>query len=148
MSNVSQNVATVNFKGDTLITLEKDGEHYAAIRPIVENMGLDWGNQSVKLKNPKFGCCDIATPTKGGKNPLDKVGFLFYSIWQGVSKPPILHSVIATPSDFLLPITFCYGQDGAYRENAQPTVYGVLNILSTLFQTRVKSQYTGVLANV
>lgn len=118
MSNVSQNVATVNFKGDTLITLEKDGEHYVAVRPIVENMGLD------------------------------KVSFLFYSIWQGVSKPPILHSVIATPSDFLLPITFCYGQDGATRETAQPTVYGVLNILSTLFQTRVKSQYTGVLAYV
>ncbi|SPX85341.1 hypothetical protein [Moraxella ovis] len=99
MSNVSQKVATVNFKGDTLITLD---------------------------------------------NPAQKA----YCMTQGVSKPPILHSVIATPSDFLLPITFCYGQDGATRETAQPTVYGVLNILSTLFQTRVKSQYTGVLANV
>ncbi|WP_078275317.1 hypothetical protein [Moraxella bovis] len=79
---------------------------------------------------------------------IDKATQQAYDMTQGVSKPPILHSVIATPSDFLLPITFCYGQDGAYRENAQPTVYGVLNILSTLFQTRVKSQYTGVLANV
>ncbi|WII94990.1 phage antirepressor N-terminal domain-containing protein [Moraxella haemolytica] len=115
---MSNQVQTVKFYDDVLITIEQDNIQYVAVRPIVENMGLD------------------------------KVGFLFYSIWQGVSKPSILHSVIATPSDFLLPITFCYGQDGAYRENAQPTVYGVLNILSTLFQTRVKSQYTGVLANV
>lgn len=56
MSNVSQKVATVNFKGDTLITLEKDGEHYVAVRPIVENMGLDWKRQSEKLnRTPNLG---------------------------------------------------------------------------------------------
>ena len=38
---MSNEIQTVKFYDDTLITLEKDGEHYVAVRPIVENMGLD-----------------------------------------------------------------------------------------------------------
>lgn len=99
MSNVSQNVATVNFKGDTLITLEKDGEHYVAVRPIVENMGLDWGNQSVKLKNPKFSCCDITTTGKDGKNykmlciPVKKLNGWLFSINPEKVRADIRHIV-------------------------------------------------------
>lgn len=82
---MSNQVQAVKFYDDTLITLEKDGEHYVAVRPIVENMGLDWKVQHRKLvDNPKFSCGHMTTTGKDGKNPLDKVGFLFYSIYQGV----------------------------------------------------------------
>lgn len=64
---ISNEVVAVKFYDDTLITLEKDGEHYAAVRPIVENMGLDWAKQTTKLKNPKFNCCLMATVAKDGK---------------------------------------------------------------------------------
>lgn len=87
MSNVSQKVATVNFKGDTLITLEKDGEHYVAVRPIVENMGLEWSGQQKKLvSTPKFNCVDIYTIAQDGKTrkvlciPVRKLNGWLFSI--------------------------------------------------------------------
>lgn len=95
---MSNQIQTVKFYDDTLITLEKDGEQYVAVRPIVENMGLDWGNQSVKLKNPKFGCCDIATPTKGGTQkmlciPVRKLNGWLFSINPEKVRPEIRHIV-------------------------------------------------------
>lgn len=95
---MSNQVQAVKFYDDTLITLEKDGEHYVAVRPIVENMGLDWGNQSVKLKNPKFGCCDIATPTKGGTQkmlciPVRKLNGWLFSINPEKVRSDIRHIV-------------------------------------------------------
>lgn len=100
MSNVSQNVATVNFKGDTLITLEKDGEHYVAVRPIVENMGLEWSGQQKKLiSTPKFSCVDIYTTGKDGKNykmlcvPVRKLNGWLFSINPEKVRADIRHIV-------------------------------------------------------
>lgn len=99
MSNVSQNVATVKFYDDTLITLEKDGEHYVAVRPIVENMGLDWKSQSEKLnRNPKFGCVHMNTPTNGGTQkmlciPVRKLNGWLFSINPEKVRADIRHIV-------------------------------------------------------
>lgn len=99
MSNISQNVATVNFKGDTLITLEKDGEHYVAVRPIVENMGLDWKRQSEKLnRTPKFECVHMNTPTNGGTQkmlciPVRKLNGWLFSINPEKVRSDIRHIV-------------------------------------------------------
>ena len=99
MSNLSQKVATVNFKGDTLITLEKDGEHYVAIRPIVENMGLEWSTQKQKLdRTPKFGCVHMNTPTNGGTQkmlciPIRKLNGWLFSINPQKVRADIRHIV-------------------------------------------------------
>lgn len=78
-------IVTVDFYKQSLTLVEKDGEKYVAMRPIVEGIGLDWPSQSVKLHkySEKFGGCDIATPSKGGVQltfciPLKKLnGYLF-----------------------------------------------------------------------
>lgn len=41
---------TVNFHNQTLTTLEKDGKQYAAMKPICENIGLEWNSQFRRIQ--------------------------------------------------------------------------------------------------
>ena len=45
------NIQTVNFNNQQLLTVEKDGIKYVAVKPICENLGLDWDSQRTKIKN-------------------------------------------------------------------------------------------------
>ncbi|EAX8335162.1 phage antirepressor Ant [Salmonella enterica subsp. arizonae] len=81
------NTISVPFNGQQVITAMAAGVTYVAMRPIVENIGIDWAAQFVKLKkqSKKFGCCDIATPSKGGIQkmlfiPLKKLNGWLFSI--------------------------------------------------------------------
>ncbi|EKD7432533.1 hypothetical protein K9U00_06960 [Escherichia coli] len=63
------------------------GATYVAMRKIVENIGIDWTGQSVKLRKQKekFGCRDISIPSKGGVQkmlciPLKKLNGWLFSI--------------------------------------------------------------------
>lgn len=60
---------TVEFNGDNLVTFQVGGEPHVAMRPIVENLGLSWASQTVKLNDQraKFNCCDIETVGADGK---------------------------------------------------------------------------------
>lgn len=40
----------VTFHNDTLFIIDQDGEPFVPVRPICENMGLDWSSQRAKLK--------------------------------------------------------------------------------------------------
>ncbi|WP_288476340.1 phage antirepressor N-terminal domain-containing protein [uncultured Pseudomonas sp.] len=42
-------LSPVPFHGDTVVLVSQDNEPYAAMKPIVANMGMDWPTQSVKL---------------------------------------------------------------------------------------------------
>lgn len=84
---MSQQLVAVPFHQDTLLTIEHDGDHYVAVRPIVENMGLEWSTQKQKLdRNPKFNCCLMATVAKDGKIrevlclPIKKLNGWLFSI--------------------------------------------------------------------
>ena len=44
------NIQTINFNNQQLLTVEKDGVKYVAVKPICENLGLAWGAQFVKIK--------------------------------------------------------------------------------------------------
>lgn len=96
---ISNEVVAVKFYDDTLITLEKDGEHYVAVRPIVENMGLEWSTQKQKLdRNPKFGCVHMNTPTNGGTQkmlciPVRKLNGWLFSINPEKVRSDIRHIV-------------------------------------------------------
>ena len=61
-------LSPVQFHNDTIYSIEHDGEQYTPVRPIVENLGMSWGNQAAKLRNDKkrWGCADISTPSNGG----------------------------------------------------------------------------------
>lgn len=43
----------VPFHGDTIFCIDYQNQPFTPMRPIVENMGLDWGGQAVKLKANK-----------------------------------------------------------------------------------------------
>ena len=49
-STVGNNIKTIDFNGQSLLTIEKDGVHYAAVKPIAENIGLDWRGQNQRIE--------------------------------------------------------------------------------------------------
>ena len=80
------NIQTINFNNQQLLTVEKDGIKYVAVKPICENLGLDWDSQFTKIKNNLVlseGIVIITTPSEGGPQqtvclPINMVnGWLF-----------------------------------------------------------------------
>ena len=45
------NIQMINFNNQQLLTVEKDGVKYVAIKPICENLGLDRVSQFTKIKS-------------------------------------------------------------------------------------------------
>ena len=43
------NIQMINFNNQQLLTVEKDGIKYVAVKPICENLGLDWDSQKSVL---------------------------------------------------------------------------------------------------
>lgn len=63
MKNTMQ---TVNFYGQTLLTLSHDGKHYVAMKPMCENIGLDWRGQRERvLRNEVLKSVVLMTRTTG-----------------------------------------------------------------------------------
>lgn len=66
---MTNQIQTVNFHNQSLLTLQKDGVAYVAMKPICENIGLDWKSQFARIKRDEVlaqGMVIITTPTKGG----------------------------------------------------------------------------------
>lgn len=61
---MSQALSPVTFHGDTIFIISHNGEPYAPVKPIVENMGLDWATQFRKLKAnaERWGIVMMTTP--------------------------------------------------------------------------------------
>lgn len=62
-------IQTVNFHNQSLITLQKDGVAYVAMKPICENIGLNWDAQRQRISRDEVlaqGTVIITAPTKGG----------------------------------------------------------------------------------
>ena len=43
-------LSPVEFHGDTIFCIDYQGQPYSPMRPIVENMGLDWSAQAAKFR--------------------------------------------------------------------------------------------------
>lgn len=52
-------IATIEFHGQSLITLQHDGQPFAAMKPIVEGMGLDWKSQHSKITSNQSRFCMV-----------------------------------------------------------------------------------------
>ena len=48
-SNGGNNIQTIDFNGQSLLTIEKNGVQYAAVKPIAENIGLNWDSQRKRI---------------------------------------------------------------------------------------------------
>lgn len=96
------NTTSVQFHGQPIITAMAAGVAYVAMKPIVENIGINWKGQHVKLVNQmdKFGCGDISIPTKGGIQkmlciPLRKLNGWLFSINPAKVRADIRDKLIA-----------------------------------------------------
>ncbi len=82
------NIIKIDFHGDDLISVEKDGIIYIAMKPICEGMGLNWSSQRIKLQKnkEKFNCADIGAVAEDGKIreslclPLENLNGWLFSI--------------------------------------------------------------------
>ncbi|MCZ8944905.1 phage antirepressor N-terminal domain-containing protein, partial [Escherichia albertii] len=82
------NTSYVPFNGQQILTAVAAGVTYVAMRQIVENIGIDWTGQSVKLRKmkDKFNCIDISMVAADGKLrkllciPLKKLNGWLFSI--------------------------------------------------------------------
>ena len=77
----------IEFYGDKLEIIKMENNQPGLVaRRLVENLGLDWGSQSVKLKDRRFRCCVIATRDAQGRMqdtlilPRSRVVAYLYSI--------------------------------------------------------------------
>lgn len=62
-------IESISFYGHDLITAEKAGDQFVAMRPLVDAMGLNWAGQYLRLRrNPAFsqGVCVMQTPSPSG----------------------------------------------------------------------------------
>lgn len=57
----------IDFYGDTLEVVEMEAGPGVTARRLVENLGLDWGTQNEKLKDPIFSCRHMPTTGSDGK---------------------------------------------------------------------------------
>ena len=106
-------LSPVSFHEDTIYCLDYQGEPFAPVKPIVENMGMDWASQTAKLKankerwsvsiietiSPK-GIANITTPSlMGGEQkmlcmPVRKLPAFFASISPNKVKPELRPKII------------------------------------------------------
>jgi hypothetical protein len=81
---VSKSLISISFHGDTIYAFQHENELFTPVRPIVENMTLDWGGQQKKLSSNKarWGVEIISIPSASGSQraiciPVRKLaGFL------------------------------------------------------------------------
>lgn len=85
-SNGGNNIQTIDFNGQPLLTIELDGIHYTAVKPICENIGLNWDAQRKRINRDDVlveGAVMMTAPSKGGNQdmlclPIDMLnGWLF-----------------------------------------------------------------------
>ncbi|WP_311749655.1 phage antirepressor N-terminal domain-containing protein [Proteus terrae] len=99
---MNNSISTINvpFHGANLCIVNRDGNPYVPMKPIIEDMGLDWASQFTKLKK-RFskGIVEITIPSKGGEQSMiclamHKLTGWLYSIMPNKVKPEIRDKVI------------------------------------------------------
>lgn len=96
-------LTTIKFHGADLVTTNKDGKILVAMRPIAENIGLDWSAQLKRIKKDSVlneGVAVIATPTTDGglqemiTLPVELLNGWLFGIDENRVKPEIKEKLI------------------------------------------------------
>lgn len=98
---VDTQLMPIPFRGDTVVLIGKDNEPYVAMRPIVENIGLRWSAQRIKIVE-RFDSTvsEIDTVAEDGRKrsmtclPLRKLAAWLYSISPNKVAPELRDKVI------------------------------------------------------
>ena len=69
---MNNSLSPVTFHGDTIFCFTYQNQPYTAMKPIIENMGLDWRSQAAKLRSNKerWGVAMFTTPTSSGEQEM------------------------------------------------------------------------------
>jgi hypothetical protein len=100
---VSKPLEPVKFRDDTIFAIEYDAEPFTPVRPIVENMELDWSTQYRKLINnrDRWSVVMMTTVAADGKSreqyclPVRKLPGLLATINPNKVKPGLRPKIIA-----------------------------------------------------
>lgn len=99
---MNDQLVEITFRNNIINAVKVDDDVYVAMRPICQNIGLDWASQYAKLRkcHQKFGCCDITTPSQGGPQltlciPLRKLNGWLFSVNTEKVRPDIRDNLIA-----------------------------------------------------
>lgn len=75
---------TINFHGDEIVTFERNGEPYVALRPLVEGIGLNWSGQFLRVRrDPVLGPVVCVTQTVGQDGKVREMTSLPVSMLSG-----------------------------------------------------------------
>ena len=93
----------ITFHQDTIFIVDNDGEPMVPVKPIAENIGLNWSGQFTKLSDEKerWNCLDIQTVAADGKQremlciPLRKINGWLMTISPSKVSPEIKDTLIA-----------------------------------------------------
>ena len=92
---------SVSFLDNTLTLIDRDGEPFVAMRPIVEGMGLNWASQTTKIKSRYASTvAEIATVADDGKNrpmlclPLRKLAGWLMTIHPNKVRPELRERIV------------------------------------------------------
>jgi phage antirepressor YoqD-like protein len=96
----NQNVralAPVDFYGQALMVIDRDGDPYVAMRPIVEGMGLAWQPQHRKLTDDsdRWGITMMVTPSQGGEQTTIFMPLRKLTGWLMTLQPSRMEGVVA-----------------------------------------------------
>ena len=95
-------ITTIDFNGQPLITIEQDGIHYTAVKPICENIGLNWDAQRKRISRDDVlseGAVIMTAPSKGGNQemlclPIDYLNGWVFGVDAKRVKPEIKDTLI------------------------------------------------------
>lgn len=93
---------TISFNNQSLITVEQNGNHYVAMKPICENIGLAWEPQVLRIKRDEVlsqGMIVMIIPTNGGNQnmiclPIEYLNGWLFGIDVKRCKPEIRDTLI------------------------------------------------------
>lgn len=94
--------SVIPFRSAKLLLVERDGQPFIPMKPVVEGMGLDWKSQHAKLQGGRFNSVMVMITTTGadGKQyemaclPLRKLAGWLMSIHASKVRPELRYGVI------------------------------------------------------
>lgn len=102
IQEISENTITVPFNGQRVTAVIHDGSAFVALRPICENLGLDWSSQIKSIRRDSVlsqGVVMMTTPSAGGSQesmciPLEYLNGWLFGIDDSRVKPELKERLI------------------------------------------------------
>ncbi|WP_243385056.1 phage antirepressor N-terminal domain-containing protein [Caviibacterium pharyngocola] len=141
MSNQTQ-LQTIQFYNRTLTTFEQNNIHYVAMKPICENIGLDWEAQRQRIRRDEVlsqGAVMITSPSNGGEQqtlclPIQYLNGWLFGIDVKRVKPEIRERLITYKRECYQALHDYWNKGKAERPQPQPVIISMeRELLKTLY---------------